>query len=55
MLDAVWRLFPEGLKVRYDLSIDKVMTIIGTEHDMKQEWVDCQERSTRRCAGQEVQ
>jgi putative methanogenesis marker protein 17 len=40
LLDAVWRMFPEGFKVRYELADDKVMTIIGTEHDMKQKWID---------------
>jgi putative methanogenesis marker protein 17 len=40
LLDAVWRLFPEGFKVRYEIADDKAMTIIGTEHDMKQKWVD---------------
>jgi putative methanogenesis marker protein 17 len=40
LLDAVWRLFPEGFKVRYNLVDDKVMTILGTEHDMKPKWID---------------
>ncbi|WP_019176789.1 methanogenesis marker 17 protein [Methanomassiliicoccus luminyensis] len=40
LLDAVWRVFPEGFKVRHNLVDDKVLTIIGTEHDMKQEWID---------------
>jgi putative methanogenesis marker protein 17 len=40
ILDAVWRLFPEGFKVRYNLVDDKVMTILGTEHDMKEKWMD---------------
>jgi putative methanogenesis marker protein 17 len=40
LLDAVWRLFPEGFKVRYELVDDQVMTIIGTEHDMKEKWMD---------------
>ncbi|MBI0584181.1 MAG: methanogenesis marker 17 protein [Methanomassiliicoccus sp.] len=39
ILDAVWRVFPEGFTVRYNLTDDKVMTIIGTEHDMKEEWI----------------
>ncbi len=40
MLDAVWRMFPEGFKVRYEIADDRVMTIIGTEHDMKEKWMD---------------
>jgi putative methanogenesis marker protein 17 len=40
VLDAVWRVFPEGFTVRYDIVDDQAMTIIGTEHDMKEEWVD---------------
>ncbi|NLK25850.1 MAG: methanogenesis marker 17 protein [Euryarchaeota archaeon] len=39
VLDAVWRVFPEGFKVRYNLANDKAMTIIGTEHDMQEEWM----------------
>ena len=40
LLDAVWRVFPEGFKVRHNLVDEQALTIIGTEHDMKQEWVD---------------
>ncbi|HOL07519.1 MAG: methanogenesis marker 17 protein [Methanomassiliicoccaceae archaeon] len=39
VLDAVWRIFPEGFKVRHNLVDDKVMTIIGTEHDLRDEWI----------------
>jgi len=39
VLDAVWRIFPEGFKVRHNIVDDKVMTIIGTEHDMEDEWI----------------
>ncbi len=39
VLDAVWRIFPEGFKVRHNLVDDKVMTILGTEHDLDEEWV----------------
>lgn len=44
LLDAVWRLFPEGFKVRYELADDKAMTIIGTEHDMKEKWIELARR-----------
>jgi len=40
ILDAVWRVFPEGFTVRYDIVDDKALTIIGTEHDMKPQWVE---------------
>lgn len=40
ILDAVWRVFPEGFTVRYQLTDDRVMTVIGTEHDMKEAWID---------------
>ncbi len=39
VLDAVWRIFPEGFKVRHNLVDDQVMTILGTEHDLKEEWI----------------
>ncbi|MDW5562599.1 MAG: methanogenesis marker 17 protein [Methanomassiliicoccus sp.] len=40
VLDAVWRLFPEGFTVRYNIVDDRAMTIIGTEHDMSPQWVN---------------
>jgi putative methanogenesis marker protein 17 len=40
ILDAVWRVFPEGFTVRYQLADERVMTVIGTEHDMKDAWID---------------
>ena len=40
VLDAVWRVFPEGFTVRFDIVDDRAMTIIGTEHDMRPEWLD---------------
>jgi len=40
VLDAVWRIFPEGFTVRYQIADDDAMTIIGTEHDMNPKWID---------------
>jgi hypothetical protein len=40
ILDAVWRVFPEGFTVRYNIVDDRALTIIGTEHDMKPEWIE---------------
>jgi putative methanogenesis marker protein 17 len=39
VLDAVWRLLPEGFKVRHDLFAENVITIISTEHDMLEEYL----------------
>jgi putative methanogenesis marker protein 17 len=39
VLDAIWRLLPEGFKTRHNLYSEKVMTIASTEHDMKPEFV----------------
>jgi putative methanogenesis marker protein 17 len=39
VLDAIWRLLPEGFKVRHNLYSDDVMTIISTEHTMEEEFV----------------
>lgn len=47
LLDAVWRMFPEGFKVRYEVADEKAMTIIGTEHDMKQKWIDLAQKTQR--------
>lgn len=38
VLDAVWRLLPEGFKVRYNLTSGGVITIATTEHEMRDEW-----------------
>jgi putative methanogenesis marker protein 17 len=39
VLDAVWRLMPEGFKVRHNLFTDTVVTILATEHVMQPEWI----------------
>ena len=39
VLDAIWRLLPEGFKVRHNLFGDDVMTIISTEHTMEDEFL----------------
>ncbi|HUV23843.1 MAG TPA: methanogenesis marker 17 protein [Methanomassiliicoccales archaeon] len=44
VLDAVWRLLPEGLKVRHNIYSEGVLTIAATEHDMKQDWKDLAEK-----------
>lgn len=40
LLDAIWRVFPEGFKVRYDFVDNEVMTVVGTEHDMDDSWLE---------------
>jgi putative methanogenesis marker protein 17 len=39
VLDAIWRLLPEGFKVRHNLFDENVMTIISTEHTMEEEFL----------------
>lgn len=48
VLDAVWRLLPEGFKVRHDLFSENVMTIVATEHEMLDEYVKMGEGAHRR-------
>jgi putative methanogenesis marker protein 17 len=45
VLDAIWRLLPEGFKVRHNLFDENVMTIISTEHIMEEEFVQMGERA----------
>jgi putative methanogenesis marker protein 17 len=44
ILDAVWRLLPEGFKTRHNLYTENVMTIVSTEHEMKTEFVQLAEK-----------
>jgi len=45
VLDAIWRLLPEGFKVRHNLFAENVMTIISTEHTMEEESVRMGEKA----------
>jgi putative methanogenesis marker protein 17 len=45
VLDAIWRLLPEGFKVRHDLVDENVMTIISTEHIMEEEFIRMGEKA----------
>jgi putative methanogenesis marker protein 17 len=47
VLDAVWRLLPEGFKVRHNLFTDTVITILATEHVMQPEWIELAEKVHR--------
>jgi putative methanogenesis marker protein 17 len=44
VLDTVWRLLPEGFKIRHNISSENVMTVVATEHEMKAEWLKLAER-----------
>ena len=48
-------MFPEGFKVRYELVDDQAMTIIGTEHDMKEKWIDLAKKVHQEMREAEVQ
>ncbi|HSA35352.1 MAG TPA: methanogenesis marker 17 protein [Methanomassiliicoccales archaeon] len=39
LLDAMWRLLPEGLKLRNEYFNDNVMTIVATEHGMTVDFI----------------
>lgn len=39
LLDAMWRLLPEGLKVRNEYFDENVMTIVATEHGMTVDFI----------------
>lgn len=45
VLDAIWRLLPEGFKVRHNLFAENVMTIISTEHTMEEESIRMGEKA----------
>jgi putative methanogenesis marker protein 17 len=47
VLDAVWRLMPEGFKVRHNLFTDTVVTILATEHVMQPEWIELAQKVHR--------
>lgn len=40
VIDAVWRLLPEGFKVRHNILSDMVLTIVATEHTMQKEFIE---------------
>ncbi len=44
LLDALWRLMPEGFKVHHTFASDTVMTIVATEHVMTDEFVSLAKR-----------
>jgi len=39
LLDALWRLLPEGLKIRQEIYDHEVMTIVATEHGMTVDFI----------------
>lgn len=44
VLDAIWKLVPEGLKIRHTFTGPNVMTIANTEHGFKDDWLQIAER-----------
>jgi len=47
VLDAVWRLLPEGFKVRHNILSESVMTVAATEHIMQPEYIALAEKVHR--------
>lgn len=39
VLDAIWKLVPEGLKIRHTFMSSDVLTIANTEHGFKPDWL----------------
>lgn len=39
VLDAIWKLVPEGLKIRHTYSSPDVLTIANTEHGFQPDWL----------------
>jgi hypothetical protein len=48
LLDAVWRLLPEGFKVRQNILSERAMTIVATEHIMQDKWLKLGEEMHKR-------
>jgi len=44
ILDAIWRLLPEGFKIRHNISLERITTVAATEHEMKKEWIEMAEK-----------
>ncbi len=44
VLDAVWRLMPEGFKVRHNILSENVLTVVATEHNMLPEYIEMGQR-----------
>lgn len=54
LLDAMWRLLPEGLKIRNEYFNDNVMTIVATEHGMTVDFIaEAQKVHTSMIKGEE--
>lgn len=51
VLDAIWKLVPEGLKIRHTFSSPDVMTIANTEHGFQPEWLAKAEQVHRSMEG----
>jgi len=54
VLDAIWRLLPEGFKIRHNISSENITTVAATEHDMKKEWIELASRVHSEMGGHDV-
>ncbi|MBM4237621.1 MAG: methanogenesis marker 17 protein [Euryarchaeota archaeon] len=54
VLDAIWRLLPEGLKIRHNIASEKVLTVVATEYEMRKEWVELAEKVHREMEAADV-
>jgi hypothetical protein len=44
LLDIIWRLLPEGLKIRHEIVTGDILTVAATEHGMKKDFVGMAEK-----------
>ncbi len=55
VLDAVWRLMPEGFKVRHNILSENVLTVVATEHNMLPEYVEMGEKLHKEMETEQVE
>ena len=55
VLDAVWRLMPEGFKVRHNILSENVLTVVATEHVMLPEYIAMAEKLHKEMETEQVE
>ncbi|MGD1061045.1 MAG: methanogenesis marker 17 protein [Methanomassiliicoccales archaeon] len=55
VLDAVWRLMPEGFKVRHNILSENVLTVVATEHVMTPEFIAMGEKLHKEMETEQVE
>ncbi|MDD1769612.1 MAG: methanogenesis marker 17 protein [Methanomassiliicoccales archaeon] len=55
VLDAVWRLMPEGFKVRHNILSENVLTVVATEHVMLPEYIEMAEKLHKEMETEQVE